>query len=68
VVNRRIFVTDMEAYLKAVDGWGPETYPDFWDRNPEEQTMSPGTLLEISRLAGKDFMVEIEVFAAIDEK
>jgi 2-iminobutanoate/2-iminopropanoate deaminase len=68
VVNRRIFVTDMDAYLKAMDGWAARAYPDFWDRNPEEQSMSPGTLVEVSRLAGKDFMVEIEVFAAIDDK
>jgi enamine deaminase RidA (YjgF/YER057c/UK114 family) len=68
VVNRRIFVTDMDAYLKATDGWAAQAYPDFWDRNPQEQTMSPGTLLEVSRLAGKDFMVEIEVFAAIEER
>lgn len=68
VVNRRIFVTDMDAYLKAMDGWAAEAYPDFWDRNPREQTTSPGTLLGVTRLAGKDFMVEIEVFAAIDEK
>jgi enamine deaminase RidA (YjgF/YER057c/UK114 family) len=68
VVNRRIFVTDMDEYLKAMDGWAAQSYPDFWDRNSEEQIMSPGTLVEVSRLAGKDFMVEIEVFAAIDEK
>ena len=68
VVNRRIFVTDMDAYLKAMDGWAAEAYPDFWDSNPQEQTTSPGTLLGVTRLAGKDFMVEIEVFAAIDEK
>ena len=51
-----------------MDGWAARAYPDFWDRNPQEQSMSPGPLVEVSRLAGKDFMVEIEVFAAIDEK
>jgi enamine deaminase RidA (YjgF/YER057c/UK114 family) len=67
VINRRIFVTDMDAYLQAMDGWAAQAYPDFWDRNPEEQSTSPGTLIGVTRLAGKDFMVEIEVFAAIDE-
>ena len=50
---------------RACKGWASKTYPEFWDRTPGAQGAPSGTLLQVSRLGGKDFLVEIEVFAAI---
>ncbi len=64
-VNRRIYTTDIEEYYRACKGWASKAYPEFWDRTPGAQGAPSGTLLQVSRLGGKDFLVEIEVFAAI---
>jgi 2-iminobutanoate/2-iminopropanoate deaminase len=53
VVCRRIYVTDMEEYLKH-----PDLRALFFGKDPPTSTA-----VEVSRLVHPDFMIEIEVIA-----
>lgn len=57
VVMRRIYVVDMEDFLNKIQTepkqkhcWPIESYP-------------PSTLVEVSRLSNKDFLIEIDLIA-----
>lgn len=64
VVSIRTYVTDLEAYVK-VNKWRCKQWPKFWGNKLGDQKAPPNTLVEIKRLGGKEFMIEIEAFAAV---
>ncbi|MBM3485087.1 MAG: RidA family protein [Alphaproteobacteria bacterium] len=58
VVFRRIFVLDMDAFIK-VQTDPSTTYPWHPDRPP------PSTLVGVTRLSHPDFMIEIDLMAVV---
>lgn len=58
IVFRRIFATDVDAYMKLMRDPG---LPVFGD--PAKPP--PGTLIGVTRLSYPDFMLEIEVLAVV---
>ena len=60
VVMRRIYVLDMDAFLTKV-----QTDPKqklFWEKGNHP----PCTLVEVSRLSNKDFLIEIDLIACTE--
>ena len=60
VVYRRIFVLDVDEYLKVSSD--PDT-PKFGD--PEKPP--PSTMVGVTRLSHPDFLIEIDLMAIVDE-
>ena len=60
VVYRRIFVLDVDEYLKVSSD--PDT-PKFGD--PERPP--PSTMVGVTRLSNPDFLIEIDLMAIVDE-
>jgi enamine deaminase RidA (YjgF/YER057c/UK114 family) len=56
VVFRRLFVLDMDAFIKVQTDPGM-TFPWHPDRPP------PSTLVGVTRLSHPDFLIEIDLFA-----
>ncbi len=56
VVYRRLFVLDMDAFIK-VQTDATMTYPWHPDRPP------PSTLVSVTRLSNPDFLIEIDLMA-----
>lgn len=56
VVFRRIFVLDVDEFGKVVFD---ETVPKYGDGRP------PSTLIGVTRLSNPEFLIEIEVWAAV---
>ena len=61
IVCERVYVTDMEAYMHV----GNATRGKYFAR-AGVTTLPPMTLLGVKRLALKDFMLEVEVIAAVE--
>jgi 2-iminobutanoate/2-iminopropanoate deaminase len=59
IVCERIYVPDMEAYMKRGHSVRAKFYADAG-----VVTLPPMTLIGVNRLAHKDLMIEIEVIAA----
>lgn len=60
IVCERVYVTDMEAFMSA----GNATRSKFF-ADAGVITLPPMTLIGVKRLALKDFMIEVEVIAAV---
>ena len=60
VVYRRIFVLDVDAYLKVSSD--PDT-PKFGD--PERPT--PSTMVGVTRLSNPEFLIEIDLMAIVED-
>jgi enamine deaminase RidA (YjgF/YER057c/UK114 family) len=61
VVYKRIFVLDVDEYIKATRG--PNAAPTFGD--PARQP--PSTMVGVTRLSNPDFLVEIDLMAVCPE-
>ena len=61
VVFRRMYVIDVDAFLKVLND---PTIPHPWDRDKP----SPSTLIGVTRLANPGFLVEVEIIAVLSEQ
>ena len=58
VVYRRTFVLDVDAYLKVTTD---PTTPKFFDLN----AMPGSTMIGVTRLSHPDFLIEVDLLAAV---